>query len=306
MINRRELIAGTAAARFAALATASLAAPIVDSHVHLFDPKRFPYHPNATYQPAAETLEDYSKFAVAAGIDHAVIVHPEPYQDDHSYLEYCFAHEPSKNFFKGTCLFDPTAPDTPARMRAFVKKNPGRIVALRVHEVGERGTPPASSGAIKNRDLRSPAMAATWRAAQELGIAIQMHFAPHYAPRIGELAARFEQVPVILDHLGRAGQGTPEDFDGVLQLARQKQVIMKFSGVNYSSKQPFPHADAKPMIRRIYDAFGPQRIIWGTLGMNRAAFDQQSKLLDSMFDFAPVSARAAIRGANALRLFHWA
>ena len=47
------------------------------------------------------------KFAKEAAIDHAVIVHPEPYQDDHRYLEYCFSREPAKGFFKGTCLFDP-------------------------------------------------------------------------------------------------------------------------------------------------------------------------------------------------------
>ncbi len=25
------------------------------------------------------------------GVDHAVVVHPEPYQDDHRYLEHCLA-----------------------------------------------------------------------------------------------------------------------------------------------------------------------------------------------------------------------
>ena len=63
---------------------------LVETHLHLFDPRRFPYHPNATYRPPAATLEDYARFAAEAGIGNAVIVHPEPYQDDHSYLEYCF------------------------------------------------------------------------------------------------------------------------------------------------------------------------------------------------------------------------
>src|SRR5450432_1572810 len=85
------------------------ATPLIDSHVHLFDPQRVPYHPNAVYKPPPATLEAYVKFAAEAKIDHTIIVHPEPYQDDHRYLKYCFDHEPSKHFFKGTCLFDATA-----------------------------------------------------------------------------------------------------------------------------------------------------------------------------------------------------
>src|SRR4029079_18565082 len=97
---------------------------LIDTHVHLFDPKRFPYAPMATYKPEPQTLESYVAFVRKAGIRHAVIVHPEPYQDDHRYLEYCFQHEPSPGFFKGTCLFDPGAIDTPSRMEALVKKLP--------------------------------------------------------------------------------------------------------------------------------------------------------------------------------------
>lgn len=276
---------------------------IVDTHVHLFDPARVPYHANAPYNPEPATLEPYATFAADARIDHAIIVHPEPYQDDHRYLQYCFEHEPSRGFFKGTCLFDPNDAVTPARLEALVRKHPGRIVALRIHEMGARGAAPESGGAIKNRDLGSPAMKNTWRKAQQLGLAIQMHLLPHYAPQIGELAAELKGVTVLLDHLGRSGQGSPEDFEGVLRLARYPKVHMKYSGVNYSSKQAYPFTDAKPLVRRIYDAFGPDRIIWGGCGMNMPEFEQQSRVLDVMFDFAPETARSRIRGLNAMRLF---
>lgn len=304
--TRRAWIGG-AVATIAASGAPRPAGTLVDTHIHLFagDDARFPYAKNAPYKPPAETVESYVKFVREAKIDHAIIVHPEPYQDDHRYLEYCFANEPSPGFFKGTCLFDPVAPDTPSRMEAIVKQHPQRIVALRVHETHERGTPSLRSGPIKDRDLRDPAMRTTWRKAQALGLAIQMHFVPYHAPGIGQLAAEFRDLPVILDHLGRAGQGTPEEFAGVLQLAKYPRVYMKYSGVNYLSKQEYPYASAKPLIRRVYDAFGPDRLIWGGLGYNMADFDRQAKLLDLMFDFAPESERARIRGANAVRLFRF-
>ena len=103
-MTRRGWMASTAALT-ALRASASAGAPLIDTHVHLFL-RGFPYHANAGYRPPAQTLGSYLAFAEAAHLDHVVVVHPEPYQDDHRYLEYCFAHEPSPGFFKGTCLFD--------------------------------------------------------------------------------------------------------------------------------------------------------------------------------------------------------
>jgi len=301
-MTRRELLA-----TLPALAAARAAGVLVDTHIHLFasDQSRFPYHPNAPYKPPAQTVEDYGQFAKAARIDHAIIVHPEPYQDDHRYLEYCLAHEPVAGFFKATCLFDPIAPDTPAKMESLVKKLPGRIVALRIHEMRPPGAPPATAGPIKDRDLRHPAMRETWKKAQSLGLAIQMHFLPCHAPQIGELAGAFPEVPVVLDHLGRGGQGTAQEFDAVLRLARLPLAYMKYSAVNYSSRESYPFADAKPLVRRVYEAFGPDRLIWGGLGHNLEEFEKQSSLLDRMFDFAGEPDRARIRGLNALRLYRF-
>src|SRR6266566_3700107 len=297
-LSRREWLLGAAG-----VAAARPKGVLVDSHVHLFDPQRVPYHPAATYRPPAAPLEAYLKVVKEAGIDHTIVVHPEPYQDDHRYLEYCFEHEPSRGFVKGTCLFDPIAPDTPARMQALVKKLPGRIVALRIHENLTAGKPAAASGPIRDRDMRHPAMKETWRAAHSLGLAIQMHFIPRFATQIGELAAQFRDMPVILDHLARAGQGTPAEYELVLKLAQYPRVYMKYSAVNYSSKQPYPYPDAKPLVRKAYDAFGAERMIWGGLGMNIVQFEEASALLDRMFDYASESDRAKIRGLNAMKLF---
>jgi predicted TIM-barrel fold metal-dependent hydrolase len=304
-ISRRGCLAALAASATAANRPAGV---LVESHIHLFasDQKRFPYHRNAVYRPPAYPLADYVRFARDAKIDNCVIVHPEPYQDDHRYLEHCFANEPSPDFFKGTCLFDPIAADTPARMKALVNRNRGRIVALRIHANRERATPPTTSGAIRDRDLRHPAMKTTWRAATDLGLGIQMHFIPWHAEQIFELASQFRDTTVILDHLARAGQGKPEEFPMVLKLAKLPRVYMKFSGVRYSSKQGFPYTDAKPLVRSAYDAFGPDRMIWGGLGHNPKEFDEATEVFEAMFDYAAERDRAKIRGLNAKALFKFA
>jgi len=303
-LTRRELLAALSGGG-ALLRAKPLAGVLVESHLHLFakDQQRFPYHPNATYKPPPAPLEDYVVFARQARIDHVVIVHPEPYQDDHSYLEHCFANEPSPAFFKGTCLFDPVAPETPARMEALVKRNPGRIVALRIHVNRKPGEPPTTSGAIRDRDLRAPAMKAAWRKARELGLAVQMHFIPCHAPDIDALAGEFSDMPVILDHLARSGQGTPAEYERALKMARLPRVWMKFSGVVYSSRQPPPHLDVKPLVRRTFDAFGPDRMIWGGLGKDMEEFRQRLAMFDELLSFASEGDRGKIRGENAVKLF---
>jgi predicted TIM-barrel fold metal-dependent hydrolase len=289
------------------LAGAGACAPgtVIDTHVHLFDPARFPYHPQATYRPPADTLEDYLALARQVRLSHAVVVHPEPYQDDHRYLEYCFAHEPSPGFFKGTCLFDPTAAETPERMEQLVRRNSGRIVALRIHENREAGEQPTVSGPIRDRDLLHPNVKATWRKAGDLGLAVQMHLIPLHAPDVMRLASEFSDTPVIVDHLARAGQGTPAQYDEVLKLARLPRVYMKFSGLEYSSKQSYPYLDLRPLIRRTYDAFGPDRIIAGYIGMTPGDFRRGLELVPIMFEFASAAEHDKILGCNAATLYRF-
>ena len=57
------------------------------------------------------------------------------------------------------------------------------------------------------------------------------------------------------------------------------------------------------MVRRTYDAFGPDRMIWGGLGMNMPAFEKNLAMFEEMFAFASETDRAKIRGLNALKVF---
>jgi predicted TIM-barrel fold metal-dependent hydrolase len=103
---------------------------LVENALHMFaeDQVRFPGHPNGPYKPRGNSLEKYIAFVREAKLDHTVLVHPEPYQDDHRYIEYCFTQEPTPGYFKGTCLFDPIDPKTPARIQELVNSYPNRFV----------------------------------------------------------------------------------------------------------------------------------------------------------------------------------
>ncbi|HET8550516.1 MAG TPA: amidohydrolase family protein [Bryobacteraceae bacterium] len=269
------------------------AAPLViDTHIHLFDPQRFSYHANAVYRPAAYTLEDYTRFVKAVNIAHTILVHPEPYQDDHRYLEYCFQHEPRPGFFKGTCLYDPISPDTPARIKAAAD----RIVALRIH-VTEPARYPSRGGPIRDRDLSSAEMRQTWKAVADRGIAVQLHLIPKFAAAVYNLAAQFRATPVLIDHMARAAQGTPEEFVDVLRLARLPRTYIKFSGPGFDLRRDW--------VRRAFDAFGAKRILWGGLGHSPADYAKATAKFDEAFAFASERDRELIRGGNAAKLFRF-
>ena len=299
-LTRREAMAVLTAGALApsAALAARPAGKFVENTMHMFaaDLKRWPLHPNAAYKPTPNSFENYLAFVKEVKLDHTVLVQPEPYQDDHSYLEYCFQNEPSPGYFKGTCLFDPIDAQTPKRLEELSKKLPNRIVGMRIHEVHAKGTPSTTSGPIKDRDLAHPGVKATWKKLHDLGMLVQIQMIPYYAPQVAKLAAEFRDTPVLLDHLALYARGTPEEYDEVLKLGKLPRVYMKISQLGQ---------DPKPLLRKIYDAYGPDRLVWGSFGSTAAAFDRAVAQCDEVFDFASPAERAKIRGENAIKLFRF-
>jgi predicted TIM-barrel fold metal-dependent hydrolase len=295
--TRRSLLIGAATCPWALSPARAAGAgePLIDSHVHLFLPE-FAYHPNASYRPPAHPLSDYLAFLKQAPIEHVVVVHPEPYQDDHRILEYIFGHEPSPLFFKSTCLFDPIDPKTPERMAALSRQYPGRIVGMRIHEVHKPGTPPAIGGPIKDRDFQHPGMKNVFRQARQLKMVIQFHLIPHYAPQISELGREFPEVPLVLDHLARAHEGSAAEVAQVMLLGKLPNVYMKYSG---------PYAGDVELSRRAFDAFGPDHMICGSAGMNSEEYRKWSADFERAFGSLGVPERAKLRAGTAKALFRW-
>ncbi len=254
-MNRREFLGAAAAATLAGCTTPQVGASrsiVVDTHLHCFagrnDP-RFPYHPKGPYQPAeAATPEHLLHCMDGAGVDFAIVVHPEPYQDDHRYLEHCL--EVGKGRLKGTCLFFADRPGSLAAMAALAKRLP--IVAARVHAYAPDRLPP----------FGKPELRELWKQAADLGLALQIHFEPRYAPGYEPYIEEFSKTTVIIDHLGRPLQGTPEEHARVVGWAgRFKNTVMKLS--SYGPSSEYPHRDIAPIVRQLADAYGPDRMIYG-------------------------------------------
>ena len=54
------------------------------------------------------------------------------------------------------------------------------------------------------------------------------------------------------------------DLDKLLAMARRPNVAVKASALPCYTTDPYPYRRLHPYIRRVYDAFGPQRMFWGS------------------------------------------
>lgn len=270
---------------------------VVDTHLHCFagnDP-RFPYHPLAPYRPdEVASPEQLLECMDGASVDHAIVVHPEPYQEDHRYLEHCLAVGGGR--LKGTCLFFADRPGFAMGMASLVKRNRGLIVAARIHAYAPDRLPPFGSQQLRQ----------LWQTAADLGLAVQLHFEPRYAPGFEPLIREFPETTVIIDHLGRPMQGTVEEHDVVVGWSRLPNTVMKVSSLPDQDK--YPHRDVAPIIRRLTDAYGADRMIYGggfTAGATGESYRAYRQRAEDLLAHLSEAERAKVLGQNAAKLFRF-
>ena len=306
--TRRQFVAAAAAASFsgwlphrtradeqgAASESKPAQVPVVDTHLHCFagskDP-RFPYHERAPYRPEqAATPEHLLKLMDQAGVDYAVVVHPEPYQDDHRYLEHCL--EVGDGRLKGTCLVFADRAGSMQQLPALARKLP--LIAARVHAYAPDRLPP----------FGKPELRQLWKLASDAVLAVQLHFEPRYAPGFEPLIKEFRDTTVIIDHLGRPFQGTPEEHAVVVGWSKYPNTILKISSL--PSTRSYPHREVAPVVQQLAKAYGPSRLIYGggcgadaTGDSYRAYRERISEMLSEFSN----EQRAQVLGGNAAKLF---
>ncbi len=229
---------------------------IIDSHLHVWsdDESLYPYgevsRPGTGARASVELLNEHM---AEAGVEKAVIVQPIHYLYDNRYVADCLARFPGR--FAAVCLVDPKEPAAPDQLEELVR---GRgFGGMRLHL--SRQEDPSALAASDQDPL--------WRRVEELSVCLIVLGRARELPALEPIVDRFPDVKVVLDHLGGPPVGeepTHPLLGNVLRMARYPNVYVKVSKMNRISKVPYPHGDTHDMVRRIYDAFGPERLMWGT------------------------------------------
>lgn len=166
-----------------------------------------------------------------------------------------------------------------------VKRYPGRFSAIALVDTAQADAPAqlerwvneGAEGVRLSPMERSPGAdpLAIWRKAQELGIVVSASggVSEFANPGFESLIQELPGLKIVIEHLGR-GADDPEprrpSFHKVLDLAKYPNTYMKVPGLGELCPrpmpfvQPMPFPDVPPLIEMAIDAFGANRLMWGS------------------------------------------
>ena len=304
-MDRRKFLESTAGITFLGSATPLLGGTslfkelenqnddlIIEWNAHLFssDTEKYPFHPKATYTPdpanfTEDPLTGYLQQLDRLGIDKAVVVHPEPYGDDHSLILDALKRSPSR--LKGTSLFYPSDATAPRKLASLVKANPD-IVSTRFH--AHRG----KESYLKS--FNDAGVRALWKQAVDLDIIIELHIGPNYAASATQAIKDFPGCKVLIDHLAEPQTGDAVEYADVLRMADFPNVYMKFSGLAHFASDGPKFLSARTFTSQVIRAFGPERMVMG--GVEPATVDLHMEQYSE-------KDRAKVKGNNLRDLLSW-
>ena len=228
----------------------------IDAHVHVWTPDRKLYPFDRRYAgPAADptsfTPEQLFAHTRPAGVSRIVLIQMSFYGTDNSYMLDAMKRYPST--FSGVAVIDAHSAAVHSEM-------------LRLKRRGVRGFRIMPGVNIKGW-LETEGMLAMWKCGAEQRLAMCCLIGADAIPSVDRMSARFPETPVVIDHLARIGfDGEVRDADvrALCDLSRHRNMYVKISAFYALGKKQYPYTDLGPMIRRVYESFGPHRLMWAS------------------------------------------
>ncbi len=279
--------------------------PIVDSHVHLWDPARFriPWLDSSPRLNRAFGLAEYAEHT--AGIDIEAIVYLEvDLAPEYKPLEAQWIAELARRepLIQGIVASAPLEYGEQARafLDALVAIDRQRIKGVRRLLQNE----PDPSFCLQPRFVDGV------RLLPEYGLSFDLCiYYPQLASAI-ELVRQCPQTSFILDHIGkpaiRRGQLDPWR-EQIRELARLPNVVCKVSGVvTEADHERWTIDDIRPFVEHVLEAFGEDRVLYGgdwPVVLNASSYRRWVDALDQLTAHLSETARRKLWRDNARRVY---
>jgi L-fuconolactonase len=266
---------------------------IVDSHCHAWS--YWPYQPPVPDPESRGTVEQLLWEMDQNGVDRAVVVAAriDHNPDDNDYVADCVRRHPDRlvELADVDCSWSDTyhAPGAADRLAYAVARYRLRGFTHYVRAdddgawyLGDEGT-------------------AFFARAAELRQIASLALPARLQPVLRRVAERFPSVPFLCHHMAGARLADPSTLEAILPSAKLPNVHVKLSGFHYASPTPwnFPYPECRDLVRALYDAFGPERLHWGSdyPVVRRAMTYQQSlEAVRSFCDFIASADMARVLG----------
>ncbi len=273
----------------------------IDSHVHIWtqDTKRYPLAEGmevSSFDPKEFMPEELFAHTKPSNVGRVVLVHIGIYGADNSIVTDAIERYPS--VFRAVGLVDQNSESVAEDMAALLKKG---VMGFRIS-----GTPGDPDGS-----LQSPCYDAMFEAAVKTDQAICPLTHPDGLPDLIAMCARHPDTKVVVDHMTRIGEQQPicdEHIDALCSLARFPRVQVKVSRLHSLGAKKPPYEDLLPMIRRVVDVFGPERLMWGSDSPYQvvlATYEDSISVVRDKLDFLSTEEREQILCKTAEKVFFW-
>jgi L-fuconolactonase len=289
---------------------------IIDSQVHILGPDG-PDRPWAAdftatlgSGPLAEaTRKHFEKSVIsgdqmlaamdAAGVHGAVLVATSHYGWDNGYSLDAAKQAPSR--FRVVGRVDPHAADLDSQVAAWAAEP--LAVGLRLLVLTD----------THREQLLGGHFDAFLDACRRHDVSVSVYPAGHL-DALGSVIRRFDGVRWVIDHLGLSQPPVltpdPDRFERLPQLAALAEVAnvsVKLSGMPTLSTEAYPYADLMAPLGLLIEAFGVERLLWGTDWTRTKSLLGYRENVTFLDDLGVLSGaeRQAIYEDNARRLFAW-
>ena len=302
--SRREFLVAAAAVTAAATAGRAAAPPAtdwIDAHAHVWidDVAKYPLAGKFKVEdlvPRTFPPDKLLELAGKNGVRRVVLIQHQVYHgSDNSYMVDTLANFPGR--FSAVAYVDAGRADVVAELERLRK---GGVRGLRICA--------GDGGVAKWSDNEN--MKALWKRGPEIGVAMCPQVSPDYLPEVDRMCRDFPETQVVIDHfakIGHDGQVRAEDLDRLAGLAKYKNVNAKLSAFyGHGDKKP-PYNEIVPIIRRCYESFGPQRLMWASdcpyqlFGAN--TYEDSIALVRDKLDFVTDDDRQGMLKKTAERVF---
>ena len=230
---------------------------IADAQVHIWaanTPER-PWvkgHEHRAHRPVPFSADDLLREMDSAGVTRAVIVPPSWEGDRNELALAAAARHPDRVAVMGRLPIDRA--EYAQRLPGWTRQ-PGMLGIRLTFRQGH-----------EERLLTAREPAWFWSGVERAGIPVMMA-ATGLLDHVGPLAERHPGARLAICHMGlvRAKDDAAfADLPKLLALAKYPNVSVKASALPRFSSEPYPYPTLHPYVRQVFDAFGPQRMFWGT------------------------------------------
>jgi L-fuconolactonase len=196
---------------------------------------------------------DLAPLLVEAGVEATILVQAAPTEAETDFLLEIAGATDFVAGVVGWVDFD--APDAAHRIARLAAR--AKLVGLR----------PMIQDLPDDRWMLGKSLTPAFGAMIAHGLAFDALVKPRHLRALLEFAARHRDLRIVIDHGGKPdiAAGALEPWaSGMRLLARDTGVCCKLSGLVTEAKPDYAAADLAPFIDVLLEAFGPERLIWGS------------------------------------------